>query len=169
MASQLLFEDAVRSMKCCHAKSGARRGRSSRIAAASSEPLRVLIRAVEMVTRLVQFIFAVLCRVGSFREDGCNLLVAHGAKAAGCFQRLTQDLNRIASRDYHAGRKVHSIVKTLDWTDSVAPKDEWIAHWLHAQYADVLLHQNGKHRGFKAAEVMIHHVERHLHRIKLEV
>jgi hypothetical protein len=51
----------------------------------------------------------------------------------------------------------------------LALKNQPVSHRLHAQHADIVLHQDGQHFFLKAIEVRVHEVERHLHGIEMEV
>src|SRR5258705_3898280 len=118
---------------------------------------------------LVEFKLSALASLGSLFQYSRNLLRAQWLKAARRIQRLLQDLYRIASGDYYASGKAHGIVQALDGAHCLALENERVAHGLHAQHADVLLHQNRKHLGFEAAEMVVHHIERHLHSVKVEI
>src|SRR5258708_6149667 len=51
----------------------------------------------------------------------------------------------------------------------LALKNDVIAHWLHPENADIILHEHGQHVLFEAVEMSVHHVQRHLYRVETEL
>src|SRR5579863_451625 len=81
---------------------------------------------------------------------------------------LLKDRHRITAGDDDAGRKIHRVREALGWCDSLALKDDVVAHGFHAEHADTVLDQNRQDSLFETVEVSVHHVKRHLNRIELE-
>jgi hypothetical protein len=59
-------------------------------------------------------------------------------------------------------------VQALDGGDGAGFQDDAVCHALHAEHADLLLHQLGHNHPFKAAVMGVHDVERHLRRVEHE-
>ena len=59
-------------------------------------------------------------------------------------------------------------MQTVDRLHSLAFQNDLVPHGLHSQDSDSLLHKLGQNQLFKAAEMGIHHVERHLDRVEVE-
>src|SRR3989441_5069890 len=134
----------------------------------SPQPLWILVCPIKVMGRLVQLVLPVARGPRGPAEQCCHGRLAQRAKGACRVQCLLEHWQRGAARDHHAGREVHGIVEAFDGRHGAAHQDERIAHGLHPQHADVLLDQDG-HDVLREAVVMgIHHVQRHLHRIKRE-
>src|SRR5437016_1142057 len=134
----------------------------------SPQPLWILVRSIEMMSRLVQLVLPVARGLRRPAEQRGHGRLAQRAKAACRVQCLLEHHERVAARDHHAGRQAHGIMEAFDGRHRTAQQDEWIAQRLHSQHADVLLDQHG-HDLLREAVVMgIHHVQRHLHRVEPE-
>src|SRR5256712_2124291 len=134
----------------------------------SPQPMRILVRPIEMMGRLVELVLAVARGALRPAEQRCHARLAQRAKAAGRVQRLLEHRQRVAPRDHHARRQVHDIVEALDGRHGAAHQDERIAQGLHPQHADVLLDEPGHDVPREAVVMRIHHVQRHLHRVEPE-
>src|SRR5437867_3605202 len=125
----------------------------------SPQPLWILVRAIEMMGRLVQLVFPVVRgvrRPGEQRFHGC---LAQRAKAARRVQRLLEHQQRVAAGDHDARRQIHGIVEAFDGRHRAAHQDERIAHGLHPQHADTLLQQHRHDLLLEAVVMGIHHVQ----------
>src|SRR2546427_1455127 len=134
----------------------------------SPQPLWILVCPIEMMGRLVQLVLPVARGVRRPAEQRFHGFLAQRAKAACRVQCLLEHGQRVAARDHHAGRQVHGIMEAFDGRHRAAHQDERIAHGLHPQHADTLLHQHRHDLLCEAVVMGIHHVQRHLHRIELE-
>jgi hypothetical protein len=61
-----------------------------------------------------------------------------------------------------------AVVQTLDCCNGLAPENEMVAHWFHAENSDTVLGQDRQHLLFETVEVGVHYVERHLNGIERE-
>ena len=59
-------------------------------------------------------------------------------------------------------------MQALDGSDGARSQDDAVCHALHAEHADLLLHQFRHDHPLKAAVMSVHHVERHLRGVKHE-
>src|SRR5581483_8526796 len=75
---------------------------------------------------------------------------------------------RITSCDHYAGGKIHGEMQTLDRRDGLALQNDGVAHRLHAEHSDIVLHQNWKDFAAEAVVMCVHHVERHLYGVESE-
>src|SRR5205085_1203615 len=135
----------------------------------SSQPLRVLIRAVEIVCGLVEFKFSFAGDRSGFRQQASNLFLTHWVEAARRVKRLLEDIHRLAAGNDHACRQAHCVVQTLDWGCSLTAQYDAVAHRFHAEHSDPVLHQHRQNFLFKAVVMSVHDVERHLHGIEGEL
>ena len=70
----------------------------------------------------------------------------------------------------HGGRgQAHGVMEAFDRLDHFAGQNDSAAHRFHAQDADLVFHEQGQDLPAETAEMGIHHVQRHLHRIELVV
>src|SRR5256712_2077902 len=134
----------------------------------SPQPLWILVCPIKVMGRLVQLVFPVARGERRPAEQCCHGRLAQRAKGACRVQRLLEHRERVAAGDHDAGRQIHGIVEAFDGRHRAAHQDERIAHGLHPQHADTLLHQHRHDLLLEAVVMGIHHVQRHLHRIERE-
>ena len=94
--------------------------------------------------------------------------MVNGRKVLRRLERLIENLHAVAAGDDDRRRQIQRVVQALDRRHGVRSQDDAVRHALHAEHADVLLHELGQDELLEAAEVRIHHVERHLHRVERE-
>ncbi len=80
----------------------------------STQPLRILVRAIEVVRCLVAFELTFGGRRGGLREQSGDLGLAQRLETARSIESLLQDLQRITSSNHHARGQVHGVMQTLD-------------------------------------------------------
>src|SRR5579884_2418060 len=80
-----------------------------------------------------------------------------------------KSLQGVAAVDDDGSRQVHSIMQALRGAYNSAARNDAIGQGLHAQDANVMLHQYRQHLFRKAAIVRVHHIQRHLYGIKGKV
>src|SRR5258708_1630561 len=94
--------------------------RSARAVTDSTQPLRILVRAIEVVRSLVAFELALGGRHGSLREQSRDFGLAQRLETARSIERLPKNLQRITSSNHHAGGQVHGVMQALNRGCSLA-------------------------------------------------
>src|ERR1700694_2745634 len=80
----------------------------------STQPLRILVRAIEVMRSLVAFELALGGRRGGLRQQSGDLGLAQWLEAARSIERLLKNLQRITSSDHHACGQVHGVMQALN-------------------------------------------------------
>src|SRR6202023_2034466 len=86
----------------------------------STQPLRILVRAIEVVRSLVAFELALGARRGGLRQQGGDFGLAQRLETACSVERLLKNLQRITSRNHHARGQVHGVMQALNRGCSLA-------------------------------------------------
>jgi len=139
------------------------------VVAQLTKPLRILIGPVEVVADLVALEFSILSSWCGFCEKRCNLGGGHWLETARGIESLMQDVHRITAGDYDAGGQIHRIVQAFDRRSRFAFQDDLVAHWLHAENADLMLDEHRQNLFLEAVKVGVHYVQRHLDGVKGEI
>src|SRR5208282_363924 len=84
-------------------------------------------------------------------------------------QGLIEYLHRVAPCDHNARGQIHRVVQAFDRSHSLAFQDNVVSHRLHAEHANVVLHEHWQDSLFEAVIVCVHYVKRHLNCIELKV
>src|SRR6202041_2724298 len=75
---------------------------------------------------------------------------------------LVQNLHAVDTRDDHGCRKAQGIMQALGRRYHFAFQEDSAAHTLHPQDSNLFLDQDGQDMMLEAAEVSVHHIQRHL-------
>ena len=92
---------------------------------------------------------------------------AHRLERARRLERLLEPLHAVDARDDDRRRQAQGVADTRS-RSRARSQDDAVGQALHAEHADVLLHELGQHQLLEAAVVRVHHVQRHLHRVERE-
>src|ERR1700737_1661514 len=79
-----------------------------------------------------------------------------------------KDREGIAAGEDDTGGKIHGVVQTLNRCNGLAPENEGVAHWFHAENSNAAFGQNRQDLFFEAVEMSVHYVERHLNGVERE-
>src|ERR1017187_103832 len=110
--------------------------------ALSAEPLRILICAIECMSRLVVLVLAELRGLCGLRQKCFDVGGLHRPETLCGGQRLVEYPHGVAARNHDARWQIHGVVQALDRGGGFALKNDVVAHWLHSQHADIVLHQH---------------------------
>lgn len=134
-----------------------------------AEPGGVLGGAVEGGARLEQLVLA-LERVGAAAgQEFRHRRLVHRREGLHRLEGLVEVALILDAGDDHRGLQIQREVQVLDRLDRrIALQDHPVAEGLHGERRDAVLHQIGQHEVAEAAEMRVHHVERHLHGIEVE-
>src|ERR1700724_226788 len=86
----------------------------------STQPLRILVRAIEVVRSLVALELALGGRRGGLREQSGDFALAQRLETARSIERLLKNLQRITSSNHHARGQVHGVMQALNRGCSLA-------------------------------------------------
>lgn len=134
-----------------------------------AQPLRVLVRPVEIVRGFVEFVLPLIrCGRGSAKQLS-DVVLAHGLKTTDRIESLLKNWERFAACNHHASRQVHGIVQTLNGRCRLAAKDDAVAHGFHAEHTYIVLHKHREYFLFETVIVCVHDIEWHLNGVEGEL
>src|SRR5437879_10736352 len=106
------------------------------------QPLWIMVSSVKVMGGLVLLELAVPCGLGSLGQEACDFIFTHGLEGPHGFESLLENGQRIATGDDHAGGQIHRVMQALERSGSLALQDDVVAHRLHGEHADIVLHQD---------------------------
>src|SRR5256886_5705988 len=89
-------------------------------------------------------------------------------EGADGFEGLVEDLLTVDAGDLHSDGQIQAVLQRLNGLDGAAVEDVRVAEGLHAEWRNTFAIKHRQHFALEAAEVRIHHVERHLHGVEVE-
>lgn len=126
------------------------------------------LRAVEARAGFVKLVLAFQGGGPGALQKACDLGLRERLEGADGFEGLVEDLLTVDAGDLHSDGQIQAVVQRLNGLDGVAVEDVRVAEGLHAEWRDTFAIKHGQHFALEAAEVRIHHVERHLLRVEAE-
>src|SRR5213076_453758 len=133
-----------------------------------TQPFGVPLRAVEARAGFVQLVLAFQGGGPGALQEACDLGLRERLEGADGFEGLVEDLLTVDAGDLHSDGQIQAVVQRLNGLNRVAVEDERVPEGLHAEWRDAFAIKHGQHFALEAAEVRIHHVERHLHAVEVE-
>src|ERR1035437_1096687 len=135
----------------------------------SAQHLGLVCRSVKVAAGFVELELAFLGRWLGALQQTRNLGGRQRLEGPRRFQSLVQNLLVVDPSNLRGDRQVEAVEQGLDRLYRVTVENKVIAETLHAQHSDAFAVEHRQHFVGKAAKMRVHHVQRHLHGVKVEI